>query len=121
MTATPSLLTVRHPDQLALERELHTGSGQVGVPWDQRPVLNMQTAAALLGCSVAKVYSLAADGQSELINLAGRTQVRTPDVVRLIREAMPWQPSGKTRAVITQRARNTLAKDPRRNKCQGPS
>jgi hypothetical protein len=99
-----------HPDRLALERELLIGAGLVSVPWDQRPVLNLPTAAVLLGGSVPWIYQLADGGMIELVTMAGRTMVKTEGVVRLIRAAGPWQPSNKerSRAAGAQRARVAL-------------
>jgi hypothetical protein len=110
MIATPSTLIGPHPDRLTLERELGIGSGTVSIPWIDRPFLSLPTAAALLGCSSAKLYSLEAGGKIEFRRVAGRTVVVTEGIIRMIRDAEPWTPSGKTRAAITQRARNALVK-----------
>ena len=99
-----------HPDRLALERELQIGAGAAVIPWTDRPVTNLPTAATLLGCSTAQVYALAAGKKLELVKIAGRTCVRTDGIAKLIREAEPWTPSGRTRAAVTERHRRAAAR-----------
>jgi hypothetical protein len=60
------------------------------IPWEQRPLLPLPTAAEVLGCSVSQVYSLGHRGEIELVTVAGRTQARTPSIIRLINQATPW-------------------------------
>ncbi len=108
--APKTITKTKHPDQIAIERELGLNGAPTAVPWVERPILNISTAASLLGCSAAQVYALANAGQLELVWLAGKACVRTAGVEKLIREAQPWTPSGRNRAAIVERHRRANAR-----------
>lgn len=64
------------------------------VPWRERPHLPIPTAASLIGCSRAKVYSLAQEGRLDMVKLAGRTLITTATLCALIDSAKPYRPDG---------------------------
>ena len=101
-------VTSKRRDQSVVERE--PGLAGASIPWNERPTLNIPTAASLLGCSPAQIYALANNGELELVRLAGRTCVRTSEVEKLIRGAQPWAASGRNREAVTERNRRVEAK-----------
>lgn len=69
--------------------------------WRARPLIRVDEAALLLCRSRASIYLLAEKGDLRLVQIAGRTSVRTEDVVRLIDDAPVHVPnSSRTRAAI---------------------
>jgi hypothetical protein len=81
------------------------------VPWRERPVLTMEAAAELLGCSRAKVYDIAAPkGDIRLKKLNGRTLVETASLIAHLERAEDFVPSGRDlRGAALARARRNAA------------
>ena len=102
--------TQLHPDEHALSKELQVGSGSVTVPWPDRPFLNLETAAALLGCGTGRLYELKAGGKLDLFRVAGRVCVQTAGIARIIREAEPWTPAGRSRTAVAGRHRHAAVR-----------
>lgn len=65
-----------------------------GIPWRERPFLPVASAAALVGCSRAQLYKLAAEGRIGMAKLAGRTLVPTPTLIALLESAKAFVPGG---------------------------
>ena len=79
------------------------------IPWRERPVLNLPTAAELLGCSVSQLYALRNDGRLDFVKVAGRVCVRTAGITALVDEAEPWMPTPTANTKAAQAERKRLA------------
>jgi predicted site-specific integrase-resolvase len=74
------------------------------IPWRDRPLQPMKTAAEIAGISVASLYRYAAEGRLTFRKLAGRTLVDTASLIELIDSADAGTPSTRTRAACAKRA-----------------
>ena len=66
---------------------LTTAATPAPLPWRDRPVVTVDMAADLLGCSRGNIYKRGAAGALDLLRLAGRTVVSVPSIIRLLDSA----------------------------------
>lgn len=81
----------------------------VDVPWQQRPMLPLATAAEIAGVSPASLYRFAAEGRLKFRRLAGRTLVETSSLIALVKTAETWTPSNRGAAARAKRSERSRA------------
>ena len=79
------------------------------VPWRDRPLINMQTAATIAGISTASLYRYADEGKVTLRKLAGRTLVDTASLIKLVDGAVAYTPSTRTAKACASRIEHARA------------
>jgi hypothetical protein len=98
--------------------------------WQALPYLTIQDTAALFGCSRAAVYKQLRAGTLSAVCIAGRTLIRSTDIIRTLNEAPPWRPDHKRVAAAAaaqvrppRRERSKMAREQgkHRAKAQSPS
>lgn len=80
----------------------------VQIPWRDRPLLPLQTAAAIAGISVASLYRFESEGKLAFKRFAGRTLVESGRLAALLDAAEPWtasQRGGEGRKARVARSR----------------
>ncbi len=89
---------------------LTTAATPAPLPWRDRPVVTVDMAADLLGCSRGNIYKRGAAGALDLLRLAGRTVVSVPSIIRLLDSAQRLEPGSRgPRGAALTRARNAIA------------
>jgi hypothetical protein len=88
-------------------------ASDTGIPWQQCPHQQMNTAARISGLSPASLYRAAGDGRLRLVRLGGRTLVDTASLIAMQATAEPWKPSKVGEAGRKKRA-ETAAQNWRR-------
>lgn len=77
-----------------------------GIPWRQRPLTPLRTAAELAGVSRTTLYRLEAEGRLHFGRINGKVLVKTESLVRLVDNVDDWRPGENThaRAVVARSA-----------------
>ena len=66
----------------------------VHVPWRERPLLNLASAAEIIDCSRAHIYTLEKERRIRLVKLNRRTLVETQSLIAFLATAQPYVSAG---------------------------